>query len=137
MYHYNPLLGTYIPLISVHPTQLKKGYGSMMLQLYQYLLLQQNLGTRLLVWCSKNNNFGCTDISTTTHDNDNKACGIYTFMSFFNILKEYVEHYPDNIPKDSLFRMPYFEYGANVWEKSFNYWLKAAYVVHNHVHEQN
>jgi len=42
-------------------------------------------------------------IPNSTDDKDNKACGIYTFMVFYNIVMQYVEHYAENIPKDSLF----------------------------------
>ena len=75
------------------------------------------------------------DIPTLTDENDN-ACGIYAFMAFYNIVWEYVQNYKENVPKHSLFQMPEFDYGSNVREKAFEYWIKAAVVVNNHVHNQ-
>ena len=78
----------------------------------------------------------CKIMPTSLTDNKDNACGIYAFMAFYNIVWEYVQDYKENLPKDSLFRMPEFEYESNVREKAFEYWLKAAYVVNKHVHDQ-
>jgi len=76
------------------------------------------------------------DIMPTLTDNKDNACGIYTFMAFYNNVLEYVQYYKENVPKDSLFQMPEFEYDSNVREKAFEYWLKAAFVVRSHLQNQ-
>ena len=54
MYHFNPCLGSFIPVINISTRFQGKHWGSNLLcLLYQYLIIQATNMTRLLIWFHK------------------------------------------------------------------------------------
>ena len=56
MYHFNPCLGSFISIIKVNGDFEGKKWGSNLLRLYQYLIIQATNMKRLLIWYQKGEN---------------------------------------------------------------------------------
>lgn len=98
MYHFNPCLGSFISIIKVNEGFERKKWGSNMLRLYQYLIIQATNMKRLLIWYQKGEN---ASKLISFYRSNGFHVTIPTFHNIQHVLPQYIVNQFNNLDIDT------------------------------------